>query len=64
MFGYLFRKLEPLIDAAITKRIIMFHDALVGRGQIKPISIERYSGADCSESGHTLLQSSPTRQNC
>lgn len=41
MFKYLinllYEKLEPLVDAHITGRIVIFHQAMVRRGQIKPI---------------------------
>lgn len=30
-------ELEACLDAMITRRIIMFHDALIARGQIEPI---------------------------
>jgi len=38
MIDWLFKKLEPLIQAAITNRVLKFHDAMIDRGQIPPIS--------------------------
>ena len=31
----LWEDLEPLVNAEITKRILLFHDALIERGQIR-----------------------------
>jgi hypothetical protein len=38
--GWLWKLFEPYVQAAITHRIIMFHDALVERQQIPPITKE------------------------
>lgn len=35
--SFIYRLLEPLIQAAITHRLIDFHDALISRGQIPSI---------------------------
>ncbi len=35
--NWLKKKLEPWIQGLVTGRILLFHDALVYRGQIKPI---------------------------
>jgi hypothetical protein len=63
----LWAEIEPLIQAAITERLIAFHSAMVSRGQIpKPApqdqsvdadyqSETEHSGADCTERlGHAL----------
>ena len=34
MISYLWSRLESLVHAAITERILKFHDALIARGQI------------------------------
>ena len=36
MSDWLRRMIEPLIDGIITRRILMFHRAMIKRGQIKP----------------------------
>lgn len=33
--SWLFKRLEPYIQAAITKRILKFHNAMIRRGQIQ-----------------------------
>jgi len=48
---WIFRKFEQLIEAAITRRIVVFHDALVSRGELNTARCtEGYS----SESGPFL----------
>lgn len=37
MVKFLWKMLEARIDARITSRILLFHEAMVERGQIKPI---------------------------
>jgi len=37
MINWLWKKLEPYVDTHITRRILLFHDAMVRRGQIKYI---------------------------
>ena len=37
MTKWLWKKLEPYVNAKITMRILMFHEAMIERGQIKPI---------------------------
>lgn len=37
MRNWIYRMLEPLIEVAITNRLLMFHGVLVERGQIKPL---------------------------
>jgi len=60
---WIFRKLEPLIEAAITQRIILFHDALVTRQQIDPAISDRCKGGYCSQSSQILpLASQPGRR--
>jgi len=57
MIDWIFRRLEPRIQAAITDRIVTFYEALVERGQIAaPPSILPVS--DCSRSEHTPARSS------
>lgn len=34
---WLWKKIEPKFQAAITNRILLFHEAMINRGQIKPI---------------------------
>lgn len=36
MISFLFRLLEPRIQATITNRIVDFHDAMLARAQITP----------------------------
>jgi len=38
---FLWGKIEPYVNAKITMRILMFHDAMIERGQIKPIEKPR-----------------------
>ncbi|MGB3549105.1 MAG: hypothetical protein WA993_00330 [Candidatus Binatus sp.] len=54
----LFEELGPFIDALITNRIVQFHQALVERGQIKPIP-KQFGGpiVDC-----TADQAKPSSQ--
>jgi hypothetical protein len=49
MVEWIFKKIEPLVQAAITKRIIVFHDALVSRGQIDAISGGHYKAVGSEE---------------
>ena len=37
MFNWVYKKIESYIDAHITRRILLFHRAMVRRGQIKYI---------------------------
>ena len=37
MIKYLWKKLESYVDAHITHRILLFHNAMVRRGQIQYI---------------------------
>jgi len=37
MFNWLYKKIESYIDAQITRRILLFHRAMIRRGQIKYI---------------------------
>ncbi len=37
MIDWIWKKFEPYVNAKITKRILMFHSAMIERGQIKPI---------------------------
>ena len=37
MIKYLWKKLETYIDAQITRRILLFHKAMIRRGQIQYI---------------------------
>ena len=51
---YLWRKLEPFINAEITRRILLYNKALIRRGQIvypPPISVDnpKYYVADYKE---------------
>jgi len=41
MIKWLWGKIEPYVNAKITMRILMFHDAMIERGQIKPIEKPR-----------------------
>ena len=41
MIKWLWGKLEPYVNSQITMRILMFHDAMIERGQIKPINKPR-----------------------
>ena len=38
MMAFFWRRIEPLVQAVITDRILMFHKALVERGQLSPAS--------------------------
>ncbi len=45
MIRYLWQRLEPFVNALITRRILLFHEALISRGQIeraldKPPTVE------------------------
>ncbi len=37
MIQWLYRRLEPFIQTVITERILLFHAAMIRRGQIQPI---------------------------
>ena len=37
MFNWVYKKIESYIDAQITRRILLFHRAMIRRGQIKYI---------------------------
>lgn len=41
MIKWLWGKIEPYVNAKITMRILMFHDAMIERGQVKPIEKPR-----------------------
>lgn len=62
MKNWLFRKLQPLIEAAITQRIVMFHDALVERHQIKAISTGHCTAVGVAAQDQLLQPSSPPRR--
>jgi hypothetical protein len=54
LVNFLWRKLEPLVDLCITGRIVIFHRALVARGQIKrPMNEEILESptVDCKQVG-------------
>jgi len=36
MIGWLWQLIENRVEAAITRRIVLFHNALIERKQIKP----------------------------
>ncbi len=46
--NWLFEKLESRINGLITRRILVFHDALVRRGQIPEAPIEPYPQVESS----------------
>ncbi len=37
MIQWLYRRLEPFVQTVITERILLFHAAMIRRGQIQPI---------------------------
>ena len=37
MIAFCWRRIEPLVHAAITDRILKFHKALIERGQLPPV---------------------------
>jgi hypothetical protein len=51
MIKFLFKRLSSSIDSLITRRLILFHDALVDRGQIKRLPIPR----TISETNHYMV---------
>jgi len=46
MFRWLFGHIEHLVDSLITKRLILFHDALVKRKQIPQMPIMNITTED------------------
>ena len=40
MKAWIFKKFSDMLEAAITMRIVMFHDAMIKRGQIPPPQME------------------------
>lgn len=47
---WLWRQIESHVEAAITRRIVAFHSALIERGQITPPNAPQYGvTVDCTE---------------
>ena len=41
MVKFFWRRIESLVQTAITNRILLFHKALIERGQIPPIQVKQ-----------------------
>ena len=68
MIRWIYSKFEPLVQSAITNRILKFHKALVDRGQIPqatplrgPTITADYSVADSSSEYLSQYQAEPVR---